>query len=38
MVFCETEAYAGYRDLPTGYWVYVYPNWYIWGETKKEQK
>jgi hypothetical protein len=26
-------AYAGYNDLPAGYWVYVYPHWYIWGET-----
>lgn len=24
--------YAGYRDLPPGHWVYVYPNWYIWAE------
>ncbi len=24
--------WAGHRDLPTGYWVYVYPNWYIWRE------
>ncbi|MCH7727742.1 MAG: hypothetical protein IH991_14865, partial [Planctomycetes bacterium] len=23
-------SYAGYTDLPAGYWVYVYPNWYIW--------
>lgn len=22
--------YAGHRNLPAGYWVYVYPNWYIW--------
>ncbi len=22
--------YAGQADLPEGYWVYVYPNWYIW--------
>ncbi len=22
--------YAGRRNLPPGYWVYVYPNWYIW--------
>jgi hypothetical protein len=25
-------SYAGYNDLPVGYWVYVYPHWYIWGE------
>lgn len=24
--------YAGHKDLPTGHWVYVYPNWYIWAE------
>jgi hypothetical protein len=23
-------SYAGQSDLPEGYWVYVYPNWYIW--------
>jgi hypothetical protein len=22
--------WAGYHDLPAGYWVYVYPYWYIW--------
>lgn len=22
--------WAGYADLPPGYWVYVYPHWYIW--------
>lgn len=22
--------YAGYTNLPGGYWVYVYPYWYIW--------
>lgn len=25
-------SYAGLTDLPVGYWVYVYPNWYILGE------
>lgn len=25
----KTE-YAGLSDLPKGYWVYVYPYWYIW--------
>jgi hypothetical protein len=28
--------YAGYTGIPEGYWVYVYPNWYIWGELKKK--
>jgi hypothetical protein len=23
-------SYAGQTGLPTGYWVYVYPYWYIW--------
>src|SRR5581483_3020224 len=25
------DCWAGYKDLPPGYWVYVAPNWYIWG-------
>lgn len=28
----DGTAYAGYNNLPTGFWVYVYPSWYIWGE------
>lgn len=24
--------YSGHSDLLPGYWVYVYPNWYIWGQ------
>jgi hypothetical protein len=24
--------YRGHKGLPQGYWVYVYPYWYIWGE------
>ena len=24
--------YQNHDNLPAGYWVYVYPNWYIWGE------
>lgn len=27
--------YRGYPSLPEGYWVYVYPNWYIWAESLK---
>ena len=27
--------YAGHANLPPGFWVYVYPHWYIWGEQKK---
>lgn len=26
------NVWAGHRNLPSGYWVYVYPNWYIWQE------
>jgi hypothetical protein len=22
--------WAGYRNLPAGFWVYVHPHWYIW--------
>lgn len=28
-----TASWGGHDNLPPGYWVYVYPNWYIWGET-----
>jgi hypothetical protein len=28
--------YAGYTGIPQGFWVYVYPHWYIWGEMKQE--
>jgi hypothetical protein len=33
--FCDYGWYsgtewAGHRDLPPGYWVYVYPHWYVW--------
>jgi hypothetical protein len=24
--------WGGYKNLPAGYWVYVYPRWYIWKE------
>jgi hypothetical protein len=30
----EGSEWAGFTDLPSGYWVYLYPHWYIWGETK----
>ncbi|GIW78203.1 MAG: hypothetical protein KatS3mg105_0010 [Gemmatales bacterium] len=26
----EIAEYAGHTNLPGGYWVYVYPYWYIW--------
>jgi hypothetical protein len=33
--FYEGKSYAGFNDLPVGYWVYVSPNWYIWKEEGK---
>ncbi len=26
-----SDTYAGFTNLPGGYWVYVAPKWYIWG-------
>src|SRR5262245_1879304 len=26
----QSTEWQGQRDLPVGYWVYVYPYWYIW--------
>jgi hypothetical protein len=26
----DQREYAGFKDLPKGHWVYVYPCWYIW--------
>jgi hypothetical protein len=28
--FWSGTEYADFTDLPKGYWVYVYPDWYIW--------
>ena len=28
-------AYYTHKAIPAGYWVYVYPHWYIWGQQKK---
>jgi hypothetical protein len=28
-------SWAGYNNLPPGYWVYVYPHWYIWRDCVK---
>ena len=33
----DGTAYSGHSDLPTGYWVWVYPNWYIWGDAVETQ-
>jgi hypothetical protein len=32
--YSDDNEYAGYTDLPRGYWVYVYPTWYIWKNMK----
>jgi hypothetical protein len=32
--YWDGTEWAGYSNLPAGYWVYVAPNWYIWGETR----
>ena len=29
----EGTSYLGLNNLPQGYWVYVAPNWYIWGNS-----
>jgi Ca-activated chloride channel family protein len=34
----DGTAYAGQNDLPKGYWVYVSPRWYIWGDEAKRDK
>lgn len=39
--FCDYGHYtgtswAGYDNLPAGYWVYVAPHWYIWGQCKDQ--
>lgn len=26
--------WQGHKNIPAGHWVYVFPNWYIWGEVK----
>jgi Ca-activated chloride channel family protein len=30
----EGTSYVSHDNLPPGYWVYVAPNWYIWGDAK----
>jgi hypothetical protein len=29
----ERRDYADQKDLPKGYWVYVYPYWYVWRDS-----
>lgn len=36
--YWEGTTYAGQNDLPKGYWVYVAPNWYIWGDTTQRRE
>jgi len=31
----QGTSYAGFNDLTPGYWVYVYPRWYIWRDGPK---
>lgn len=31
--FSKETAYAGEKDIPPGYWVYVYPDWYVFRDT-----
>jgi hypothetical protein len=30
----QATDWQGHKNIPAGYWVYVFPNWYIWGEMK----
>jgi hypothetical protein len=34
----EKADYAGYSELPKGWWVYVYPYWYIWRDLAAKPK
>jgi hypothetical protein len=34
----SSPEYAGYRDLPRGYWVYAAPYWYIWRDLASERR
>jgi hypothetical protein len=34
----KVTEYAGHKDLPPGYWVYVHPYWYIWRDLTKEAR
>src|SRR5262249_24481160 len=34
----DMREYAGFTDLPRGYWVYVYPYWYIWRDLSATPK
>jgi Ca-activated chloride channel homolog len=32
----EGHEYKTHQNLPSGYWVYVAPHWYIWGESTEQ--
>lgn len=32
--FPRQKKYYQYKKIPAGFWVYVYPYWYIWGDQK----
>jgi len=32
------SSWRGHTDLPSGYWVYVFPHWYIWRDCQEEQQ
>ena len=34
--YYDGDTWAGHKNLPPGYWVYVAPNWYIWAEKTEE--
>lgn len=32
--FPAQDSYYNHKKIPAGFWVYVYPYWYIWGDQK----
>ena len=32
--YWRVSTWKGHTNLPAGYWVYVYPKWYIWGSRR----
>ena len=32
----EGAEYKAHKNLPSGYWVYAAPHWYIWGESTEQ--
>ena len=32
----DGHAYKTHQNLPSGYWVYAAPHWYIWGESTEQ--